>query len=168
MEPIDVNNVEDTVSSTNPQSPSITSTTDCEPLSPDYSPIHSSEEEEDVYIHEEDEEAQKYDTDPRLDIIDKQFNLKVKELLSRLSNDQLVPYIEASLQHTAEEMLKRLSKSHPLTWVFHEKSSPEENELKLWMTVMQDNVDVLVTQFQQKMYTGFSKMMSEMVQLYYK
>ena len=33
---------------------------------------------------------------------------------------------------------------------------------------MKDDIDVLVTQFQQQMYTGFSIMISEMVTLYYK
>ena len=106
--------------------------TDSEPCSPDYSPIHSSEEE-DVYIQEEEEEELwRYDPDPRLEIIDRQFNLKMKELFSRSSIGQLVPYtIEANLQHTADEMLKHLAKSHPLTWVFHQKSSSEEDELPL-------------------------------------
>ena len=80
MAPIDVYNAEDNFdSSTSPQSPSVTSTTDCKPLSPNYSPIHSSEEQ-DVYIQEEEEEPWRYDPDPRLEIIDKQFNLKMKEL----------------------------------------------------------------------------------------
>ena len=39
--------------------------TDSEPCSPDYSPIHSSEEE-DVSIQEEKEELWRYDSDPRL------------------------------------------------------------------------------------------------------
>ena len=33
---------------------------------------------------------------------------------------------------------------------------------------MRDDVDVLVTQFQQQMYAGLSKMMGEMATLYYK
>ena len=33
---------------------------------------------------------------------------------------------------------------------------------------MKDNNDVLVTQFQQQMYKGFSKMMIEMGKLYHK
>ena len=42
--------------------------TDSEPCSPDYSPIHSSEEE-DIYIQEEDEQDNL--PDPRLELIDK-------------------------------------------------------------------------------------------------
>ena len=107
--------------------------------------------------------------DPRLEIIDKQFHLKMKELFSRSSSGQLVPCtIEATLQQTTDEMLKHLAKSHPLTWVSHQKSSPEEDELPLWMSIVQDDIDVLVIQFQQQMYLGFSKMMSEMVKLYQK
>ena len=64
--------------------------------------------------------------------------------------------------------MKHLAKSHPLTWVFHQKSSPEEDELSLWMSIMQDDIDVLVTQFQLQMYSRFSKMMREMVKLYHK
>ena len=93
----------------------------------------------------------------------------MKELFSRSSSGQLMPYtIEASLQNTADEMIKHLTKSHPLTWVFHQKSSPEEDELPLWISIMQDDIDVLVTQFQLQMYTRFNKMMSEMVKLYHK
>ena len=43
--------------------------TDSEPCSPDYSPIHSSEEE-DVYIQEEKDEQDNL-PDPRLELIDK-------------------------------------------------------------------------------------------------
>ena len=43
--------------------------TDSEPCSPDYSPIHSSEEE-DVYIQEEEDEEDNL-LDPRLELIDK-------------------------------------------------------------------------------------------------
>ena len=108
-------------------------------------------------------------SEPRLELIDNQFYLKMKELFSRSSSGQLVPYtIEVSLQNTADEMIKHLAKSHPLTWVFHQKSSPEEDELPLWMSIMQDDIDVLVTQFQLQMYTRFKKMMSEMMKLYHK
>ena len=71
--------------------------TDSEPCSPDYSPIHSSEEE-DVYIQEEEYEQDNL-PDPRLELIDKQFNLKMKELFTQTSSGQLVPdTIEATLQ----------------------------------------------------------------------
>ena len=127
----------------------------------------SDTEEEDIYIRASEDEDNP--SNPRLELIDKQFNLKMKELFSRSSSGQLVPYtIEASLQNTADEMMKHLTKSHPLTWVFHQKSSPDEDELPLWMSIMQDNIDVLVTQFQLQMYTRFNKMMSEMVKLYHK
>ena len=93
----------------------------------------------------------------------------MKELFSRSSSGQLVPHtVEAILQQTAKDMLQCLGKSHPLPWISHVKTPQEEDELLLWMTVMKDNVDVLVTQFQQQMFTGFSKMMSEMVKLYHK
>ena len=127
----------------------------------------SDTEEEDIYITASEDED--YPSDPKLGLIDKQFNLKMTELFSRSSSGQLVPYtIEASLQNTADEMMKHLAKSHPLTWVFHQKSSPEEDELPLWMSIMQDDIDVLVTQFQLQMYTRFNKMMNEMVKLYHK
>ena len=140
--------------------------------------VSSSESEADYSSVEEDTEEDMYLTvsedednpsDPRLELIDKQFNLKMKELFSRSSSGQLMPYtVEASLQNTADEMIKHLAKSHPLTWVFHQKSSPEEDELPLWISIMQDNIDVLVTQFQLQMYTRFNKMMNEMVKLYHK
>ena len=127
----------------------------------------SDTEEEGIYITASEDEDDS--SDPRLELIDKQFNLKMTELFSRSSSGQLVPYtIEASLQNTADEMMKHLAKSHPLTWVFHQKPSPEEDELPLWMSIMQDDIDVLVTQFQLQMYTRFNKMMSEMVKLYHK
>ena len=125
-------------------------------------------EEEDIYIFTASEDGDN-PSDPRLELIDKQFNLKMKELFSRSSSGQLVPYtIEASLQNTTDKMMKHLAKSHPLTWVFHQKSSPEEDELPLLMSIMQDGIDVLVTQFQLQMYTRFNKMMSDMVKLYHK
>ena len=128
----------------------------------DYSSVEEDDEEEDMYLTVSEDEGNP--SDPRLELIDKQFNLKMKELFSRSSSGQLMPYtIEASLQNTADEMIKHLAKSHPLTWVFHQKSSPEEDELPLWISIMQDDIDVLVTQFQLQMYTRFNKMMSEMV-----
>ena len=134
----------------------------------DYSSVEEdTEEEEDMYLTVSEDEDNP--SDPRLELIDKQFNLKMKELFSRSSSGQLMPYtVEASLQNTADEMIKHLAKSHPLTWVFHQKSSPEEDELPLWISIMQDNIDVLVTQFQLQMYTRFNKMMNEMVKLYHK
>ena len=133
----------------------------------DYSSVEEDDEEEDMYLTVSEDEDNP--SDPRLELIDKQFNLKMKELFSRSSSGQLMPYtIEASLQNTADEMIKHLAKSHPLTWVFHQKSSPEEDELPLWISIIQDDIDVLVTQFQLQMYTRFNKMMSEMVKLYHK
>ena len=153
---------------------------ECDPSLPDTTskeeeevqdPIVSSSESEVVSTSDTEEEVSEDEdnpSDPRLELIDKQFNLKIKELFSRSSSGQLVPYtIEASLQNTADEMIKHLAKAHPLTWVFHQKSSPEEDELPLWMSIMQDDIDVLVTQFQLQMYTRFNKMMSEMVKLYH-
>ena len=134
----------------------------------DYSSVEEdTEEEEDMYLTVSEDEDNS--SDPRLELIDKQFNLKMKELFSRSSSGQLMPYtVEASLQNTADEMIKHLAKFHPLTWVFQQKSSPEEDELPLWISIMQDNIDVLVTQFQLEMYTRFNKMMNEMVKLYHK
>ena len=134
----------------------------------DYSSVEEdTEEEEDMYLTVSEDEDNP--SDPRLELIDKQFNLKMKELLSRSSSGQLMPYtVEASLQNTADEMIKHLAKSHPLTWIFHQKSSPEEDELPFWISIMQDNIDVLVTQFQLQMYTRFNKMINEMVKLYHK
>ena len=143
--------------------------TDSEPCSPDYSPIHSSEEE-DVYIPPIlDDDEQNNLPDPRLELIDEQFNLKIKELFTQTSSGQLVTYtIEATLQQITDGLIQHLTKSHPLTWVSQFKTTPEEDELPLWMSVMQDDIDVLVTQIQQQMYTRFSKVMSEMVKLYHK
>ena len=134
----------------------------------DYSSVEEdTEEEEDMYLTVSEDEDNP--SDPRLEFIDKQFNLKMKELFSRSPSGQLMPYtVETSLQNTADEMIKHLAKSHPLTWVFHQKSSPEEDELPLWISIMQDNIDVLVTQFQLQMYTRFNKMINEMVKLYHK
>ena len=136
----------------------------------DYSSVEEDDEEEDVYIPPIlDDDELNNPPDPRLELVDNQFNLRMKELFSRSSSGQLMPYtIEASLQNTADEMIKHLTKSHPLTWVFHQKSSPEEDELPLWMSIMKDDIDVLVTQFQQQMYRRLSTVMSEMVKVYHK
>ena len=96
--------------------------TDSEPCSPDFSTIHSSEEE-DVYIQEEEDEQDNL-PDPRLELIDKQFNLKMKELFTQTSSGQLVPYtIEATLQQTTDGLMQHLTKSHPLTWVSQFKTN---------------------------------------------
>ena len=106
---------------------------------------------------------------PKLQLIDKQFNLKIKELFSQSSSGQLVPYtVEATLQQTSDGLLHHLAKSHLLTWISHVKSTSEEDELPLWMSIMKEDIDVLVAQIQQQMYTGFSKRMSEVVTLYHK
>ena len=127
--------------------------------------VHSSDQE-DVYIPNLEDEKDNL-PGSRLELIDRQFNLKMKELFSQASSGQLVPYtIEATLQQTADDMLKYLAKSQPLTWVSNIKTSSEEDEL--WMSTMKDNIDVLVTQFQQQMYAGFSKMLIEMGKLYHK
>ena len=127
-----------------------------------------SSDTENVYIpilHDEKDNL----SDPRLELIDKQFNLKMKELFSQASSGQLVPYTaKATLHHTAADMLQYLAKSHPLTWVTQVKTSEKEDELPIWMSTMKDNIDVVVTQFQQQMYTGFSKMLIEMGKLYHK
>ena len=158
---------------------------ECDPSLPDTTskegevqdPIVSSSESEvvyssdteDVYIPILDDEEENNLPDPRLELIDRQFNLKMKELFSQASSGQQVPYtVEATLHHTAADMLKYLAKSHPLTWVTQVKTSSEEDELPIWMSAMKDNIDVVVTQFQQQMYTGFSKMLIEMGKLYHK
>ena len=139
--------------------------TNSEPCLPDYSSIHSSEEE-DVYIQEEEEDNL---PDPRLELIDKQFKLKMKELFTQTSSGESVPYtIEATLQQTTDGLIQHLTTSHLMTWVSQFKKTTEEDELLLWMSTMKDDIDVLVTQFQQQMYTRFSKVMSEMVKLYHK
>ena len=141
---------------------------ECDPALPDTTtmeeevqdPIVSSATE-DVYIPILDGEEEKNLPDPRLELIARQFNLKMKELFGQAN-------VEATLHCTATYMLKYLAKSHPLTWVTQVKISSEEDELSIWMSTMKDNIDVLVTQFQQQMYTGFSKMLVEMGKLYYK
>ena len=131
---------------------------------------YSSEEEEDVYIPPIlDDDEQNNPSDPRLELVDKQFNLRMKELFTQTSSGQLVPItIEDTLQQTTDALIQHLTKSHPLTWVSQFKTTPEEDELPLWMSIMKDDIDVLVTQFQQQMYRRFSKVMSEMVKLYHK
>ena len=104
---------------------------------------------EDVYIPILDDEEEKNLSDPRLGLIDRQFSLKMKELFGQTSSEQPVPYnVEATLHHTATDILKYLEKSHPLTWVTQVKISSSEDELSIWMSTMKNNIDVLVTQFQ--------------------
>ena len=136
----------------------------------DYSSVEEEDEEEDVYIPPIlDDDELNNPPDPRLELVDNQFNLEMKELFTQTSSGQLVPItIEATLQQTTDALIQHLAKSHPLTWIFHQKSSPEEDELPLWMSIMKDDIDVLVTQFQQQMYGRLSTVMSEMVKLYHK
>ena len=59
---------------------------DSEPCSPDYSLIHSSEEEEDVYIPPIlDDDEKNNPPDPRLELVGKQCNLRMKELFTQWS-----------------------------------------------------------------------------------
>ena len=133
------------------------------------SEVDYSSEEEDVYIPPIlDDDEQNNPPDPRLELVDKQFNLRMKELFTQTFSGQLVPItIEATLQQTTDGLIQHLTKSHPLTWVSQFKTTPEEDERPLWMSIMKDDIDVLVTQFQQQMYRRFSKVMSEMVKLYH-
>ena len=136
----------------------------------DYSSVEEEDEDEDVYIPPIlDDDELNNPPDSRLELVDNQFNLRMKELFTQTSSGQLVPItIEATLQQTTDALIQHLAKSHPLTWIFHQKSSPEEDELPLWMSIMKDDIDVLVTQFQQQMYRRLSTVMSEMVKLYHK
>ena len=136
----------------------------------DYSSVEEDDEEEDVYIPPIlDDDELNNPPDPRLELVDNQFNLRMKELFTQTSSGQLVPItIEATLQQTTDALIQHLTKSHPLTWVFQLKTTPEEDELALWMSIMKDDIDVLVTQFQQQMYRRLSTVMSEMVKLYHK
>ena len=134
----------------------------------DYSSVE--EEEEDIYIPPIlDDDEMNNPPDPRLELVDNQFNLRMKELFTQTSSGQLVPItIEATLQQTTDALIQHLTKSHPLTWVSQFRTTTEEDELPLWMSIMKDDIDVLVTQFQQQMYRRLSTVMSEMVKIYHK
>ena len=95
----------------------------------DYSSVEEEDEEEDVYIPPIlDDDELNNPPDPRLELVDNQFNLRMKELFTQTSSGQLVPItIEATLQQTTDALIQHLAKSHPLTWIFHQKSSPEED-----------------------------------------
>ena len=136
----------------------------------DYSSVEEDDEEEDVYIPPIlDDDELNNPPDPRLELVDNQFNLRMKELFTQTSNGKLVPItIEATVQQTTDALIQHLTKSHPLTWGSQFKTTPEEDELPLWMSIMKDDIDVLVTQFQQQMYRRLSAVMSEMVKLYHK
>ena len=89
------------------------------------SEIDYSSEEEDVYIPPIlDDDEQNNPPDPRLELVDKQFNLRMKELFSQTSSGQLVPItIEATLQQTTDGLMQHLTKFHPLTWVSQFKTT---------------------------------------------
>ena len=71
------------------------------------SEVDYSSEEEDVYIPPIlDDDEQNNPPDSRLDLIDKQFNLRMKELFTQTSSGQLVPItIEATLQQTTDGLI---------------------------------------------------------------
>ena len=103
-----------------------------------------------------------------LKFIDLQFNLKMKELFAQPASGQLVPHtIVGTLQETSNYMLQHLGRSHTLAWLSTFKTTSEVDELSFWLDQMKNDVDVLVTQFQQQMYTGLSKMMGATSTLYY-
>ena len=136
----------------------------------DYSSVKEDDEEEGIYIPPLlDDDELNNPPDPWLELVDNQFNLRMKELFTQTSSGQLVPItIEATLQQTADALIQHLTRSHPLTWISQFKTTPEEDELPLWMSIMKDDIDALVTQFQQQMYRRLSTVMSEMVKLYHK
>ena len=148
--------------------PSLPDTTSSSETEVDYSSVE--DEEEDIYIPPIlDDDEMNNPPDPRLELVDNQFNLRMKELFTQTSSGQLVPItIEATLQQTTDALIQHLTKSHPLTWISQFKTTIEEDELPLWMSIMKDDVDVLVTQFQKQMYKSLSIVMSEMVKLYHK
>ena len=59
--------------------------------------VHSLDTE-DVYIPNLEGEKDNL-PDPRLELIDRQFNLKMKELFSQASSGQLVPYTAEAILH---------------------------------------------------------------------
>ena len=136
----------------------------------DYSSVEEDDEEEGIYIPPLlDDDELNNPPDPRIELVDNQFNQRMKELFTQTSSGQLVPItIGATLQQTADALIQHLTRSHPLTWISQFKTTPEEDELPLWMSIMKDDIDVLVTQFQQQMYRRLSTVMSEMVKLYHK
>ena len=136
----------------------------------DYSSVEEDDKEEDVCIPPIlDDDELNNPPDPKLELVDNQFNLRMKELFTQTSSGQLVPItIEATLQQTTDALIQHLTKSHSLTWVSQFKTTSEEDELPLWMSIMKDDIDVLVTQFQQQMYRRLSTVMSEMVKIYHK
>ena len=85
-----------------------------------FSPAYSSESEdvyssdpEDVYILDPEDENDNIPY-PRLEFIDEQFNLQIKELFSQASSGQLVPStVEATLQNTASDLLHHLAIPFP-------------------------------------------------------
>ena len=87
---------------------------ECDPSLPDTTtmeevqdPIVSSATE-DIYIPILDGKEEKNPPDPRLELIDRQFTLKMEELFDHRN-------VEATVHHTVTDMLKYLAKSHPLT-----------------------------------------------------
>ena len=103
-----------------------------------------------------------------LKFMDEHFNLKMKKLFAQPASCQLVPpTIVGTLQETSTYILQHLGRSHTLEWLSTFKTTTELDELSFWLDQMKNDVDVLVTQFQQQMYTGLSKMMGAMSTLYY-
>ena len=81
----------------------------------DYSSVEEDDEEEDVYIPPIlDDDELNNPPDPRLELVDNQFNLRMKELFTQTSSGQLVPItIEATLQQTTDALIQHLTKSRP-------------------------------------------------------
>ena len=84
----------------------------------DYSSVEE-EDEEDIYMPPIlDDDELNNTPDPRLELVDEQFNLRMKELFTQTSSGQLVPItIKATLQQTTDALIQHLTKFHPLTWV---------------------------------------------------
>ena len=70
------------------------------------------DEEEDIYIPPIlDDYEMNNPPDPRLELVDNQFNLRMKELFTQTSSGQLVPItIEATLQQTTDALTQHLTK----------------------------------------------------------
>ena len=74
----------------------------------DYSSVEEDDEEEDVYIPPIlDDDELNNPPDPRLELVDNQFNLRMKELFTQTSSGQLVPItIEATPQQTTDALIE--------------------------------------------------------------
>ena len=92
------------------------------------------------------------------------FNQKMKELFQNPTIQQIFPCTNMGLlSELCSQILKEVKQAHPLKWMNHVNSARNEfDELVFWKNQMKQDVDTMVKQIQNQLYTGLDVIFGEM------